>query len=488
MNRRDFVLTTAAGLAAATLPQAIRAATSIPARVDPVMLQKLVDEVAAELGIVGGQMALFDGTQIHEFSTGMADRERALAVTPDTLFQIGSTTKVFNAATIMSLVDEGVLDLDAPLKTWIKDFKVPDADSTANISLRHLLSMSAGLDNGPYTSYGRGDDALGQYVAAMAEVPVIFPAGTAFGYSNASTNISGYAAQMATGKNWETLLQERILGPLGLKQSANFPEDLLYHPIAIGYGYPEGAETPERVPYWGLPRSMAPAGASLCCSAGDLVRFATMFLRGGKSDSGAQVISGKAVETMHTPQVELPARLTAQQWCTGPYRKTWGGSVIYGHSGTNTGGSSLLLWCPERNIAIATIANVPRQGYPFADRVFSTVFPQVFDIQKPALPKPDTVTPVAVDLERYTGQFDAWGSHIEFVAQGEKLIMNMFAGDERAKPELSTEIIPLGDDRFLPADPAAGGNRGWDVAFWGDEGNGRVTHFLNGVFAMRRTG
>jgi CubicO group peptidase (beta-lactamase class C family) len=488
MNRRDFVLTTAAGLAAAALPQAIRAANSTPARVDPVMLQKLVDEIARELGIVGGQMALFDGTQVHEFTTGLADRERGLAVTPDTLFQIGSTTKVFNAATIMSLVDEGVLDLDAPVKTWIKDFKVPDPDSTAGITLRQLLSMSAGLDNGPYTSYGRGDDALGQYVAAMADIPVIFPAGTAFGYSNASTNISGYAAQMATGKNWETLLQERILDPLGLKQSANFPEDLLYHPIAIGYRYGEGAETPERVPYWGLPRSMAPAGASLCCSAGDLVRFATMFLRGGMAESGAQVISGNAVKTMHTSQVELPATLTAQQWCTGPYRKTWGGHVIYGHSGTNTGGSSMLLWCPDRNIAIATISNVPRQGYPFADKVFSTVFPQVFDIQKPVLPKPGNVTPASVDLERFVGAFDAWGSHIEFVVQDEKLIMNMFEGDERAKPGLSTEIIPLGGDRFLPADPAAGGNRGWDVAFWGDDGNGRATHFLNGVFAMRRTG
>jgi CubicO group peptidase (beta-lactamase class C family) len=487
MNRRDFVLTTAAGLAAAALPQAIRAANSIPARVDPVMLQQLVDEVASELGIVGGQMALFDGQQIHEFSTGLANRERGLAVTSDTLFQIGSTTKVFNSAMIMTLVDEGVLDLDAPVKTWIKEFKLADADSTARVSLRQLLSMSAGIDNGPYESYGRGDDALGLYVAALAEIPVIYPAGTAFGYSNASTNISGLAAQLATGKNWETLLAERILNPLGLQQSANFPEDLLYHPTALGYRYAPGSETPERVKYWGLPRSMAPAGASLCCSAGDLVRFATMFLRGGTAENGTPVISSAAVKTMHTPQVELPAILTAQQWCTGPYRKEWGGHAIFGHSGTNTGGSSLLLWCPERNIAIATIANVPRQGYPFADRIFSTVFPQVFDIQKPVLPKPENVTPAQVDLERFIGQYDAWSQHAEFVVQDEKLILNLYEGEERAKPAMSSELIPLGGDRFLPADPAVGGNRGWDVAFWGDNGSGHATHFLNGVFAMRRT-
>ncbi len=487
LNRRDFVLATAAGLAAAALPQAIRAANSIPARVDPVVLQQLVNEVAGELGIVGGQMALFDGQQIHEFTTGLSDRERGLAVTPDTLFQIGSTTKVFNAALIMSLVDEGVLDLDAPVKTWIKDFKLPDADSTARVSLRQLLSMSAGIDNGPYEAYGRGDDALVQYVAAMADIPVIFPAGTAFGYSNASTNISGLAAQLAMGKNWETLLAERILQPLGLKQSANFPEDLLYHPVALGYRYASGSETAERVPFWGLPRSMAPAGASLCCSAGDLVRFATMFLRGGLAEDGNQVISATGNQTMHKPQVTLPAQLTAQQWCTGPYRKEWGGHVIYGHSGTNTGGSSMLLWCPDRNVAIATIANVPRQGYPFADRIFSTVFPQVFEIQKPILPKPGSVTPAVVDLERFVGQYDAWGVHRQFVIENEKLVVKVFYGAERAEPAMTSELIPLGGDRFLPADPALGGNRGWDVAFWGDDGQGRATHYLDGVFAARRT-
>jgi CubicO group peptidase (beta-lactamase class C family) len=451
------------------------------------MLQQLVDDIARELGIVGGQMALFDGQQIHEFSTGLANRERGLKVTSDTLFQIGSTTKVFNAAMIMTLVDEGVLDLDAPVKTWIKDFSLPDPDSTANITLRQLLSMSAGIDNGPYESYGRGDDALGLYVAAMADIPVIFKAGTAFGYSNASTNISGLAAQRATGSNWETLLAERVLNPLGLKQSANFPEDLLYQAIALGYRYAPGAETPERVPYWGLPRSMAPAGASLCCSAGDLVRFATMFLRDGKAESGAQVVSAAGVKIMHTAQVTLPAQLTAQQWCTGPYRKVWDGHAIYGHSGTNTGGSSMLLWCPESNIAIATIANVPRQGYPFADRIFSTVFPQVFDIQKPTLPKPGDVTPAQVDLQRFVGSYDAWSQHRQFVLEGGKRVVMVVEGEERSKPAMTSELIPLGGDRFLPADPALGGNRGWDVAFWGDDGNGRATHYLDGVFALRRT-
>jgi hypothetical protein len=84
---------------------------------------------------------------------------------------------------------------------------------------------------------------------------------------------------------------------------------------------------------------------------------------------------------MHTPQVTLPNRITAQKWCTGPYWKQWGVETSYGHSGTNSGGSSMLLWIPGKNLAIATIANVLNQGYPLADRIFDTVFPDVRDWQ-----------------------------------------------------------------------------------------------------------
>jgi hypothetical protein len=148
------------------------------------------------------------------------------------------------------------------------------------------------------------------------------------------------------------------------------------------------------------------------------------------------------------------------------------------------------LWVPGKKVAIATIANVPNQGYPLADRIFDTVFPEMFGIAKPKNPTPATVTPVKVELRRYLGRFEAWGSTFEFSDEGARLIVRTFSGAARnaAQPTLTSELIPLGDDRFLPVDPAMGGNRGWDVAFWGRDDAGRATHFLNGVFAMRRTG
>ncbi len=481
MNRREFL---AAGSAALSLPLLTANRTGAQARaqpgsvnVDPRRLQSVLDDAARSLGIVGAQLAVYDGESVYELTSGYANLERRRPVTANTLFQIGSTTKVFNAALVMSLVDSGDLDLDEPVKTWITDLELTGADTEKHPTLRQLLSMSAGLDNGPYTDHGRGDDAIARYVASLAEVPQIFEPGTAFGYSNAGSNVAGLVAQRAMGINWETLLSDRVLKPLGLEHSANFAEDLLFRSVALGYRRAPG-QRPQRVQIWGLPRSMAPAGGTLCCSAGDLVRFARMFLDQGKAPGGRQVLSTSAVETMQTPQIDMPAKIIAQKWCPGPYWKMWGGEVIHGHSGTNTGGSSLLLWCPEKNVAAATIANVPNQGYPLADRVFDTIFPQMFGIKKPRSPKPDTVTPADVDLDRYTGTFVALNNRFEFRIDNGKLVAKI--------PQLESELIPLGEDRFLPRDPAMGGNRGWDVAFWGYDGNGRATHFLNGVFALRR--
>jgi CubicO group peptidase (beta-lactamase class C family) len=492
MNRRDFVLGSATLVAGASLPRPAAPhlrRLAFP-KLDPKELQALLDDSAKALGIVGAQLAIFDGHTVSEFTTGLANRERNLPVTPDTLFQIGSTTKLFNAALVMSLVDDHKLDLDQPVKTWIPEFELPERESAARITLRQLISMSSGVDNGPYQDYGRGDDALERYVAALKSIPLTFEPGTGFGYSNAGICVAGLAAQRAMKRTWEALLAERVLKPLGLGQSATFSEELLFHPVALGYRLVAGSPESKLIPFWALPRSIAPAGGTLCCSAGDLVRFARMFLNDGKAAGGSAVLSAAAVRTMETPVVTLPAKLIAQRWCCGPYNKNWGGVELFGHSGTNSGGSSTLIWCPSKNFAIATVANVANQQYPMADRIFDTVFPTVFGVNKPKLPTAATVRRVPVDLKRYLGRFESWGSVITFSDDGGKLVARTYngQGDAKSEPTLVSEIVPMGDDRFLPVDPAMGGNRGWDVAFWGNDAGGRATHFLNGVFALRRVG
>ncbi len=454
-------------------------------------LQQLLDAAASKFGVVGAQLAVFDRGTLREFATGLRNSELGLPVTADTVFQIGSTTKLFNASLVMSLVDSGKLALDIPVHEYLRDFRLADWEAQRSVTLRHLLSMSAGIDNGFYHDYGRGDDALGRYVAALAGMSHLFRPGTAFGYSNASSNIAGHVASRVMGRSWEELLAERMIDPLALHSTVLFAEDLLAHPVALGYTRDDMTAPPRRVRGWALPRSCAPAGGTLCCSAGDLVRFARMFLDPGGGPQERRVLSASAVEAMHVPQVELPTRLMAQQWCCGPYRKVWGGAAVYGHSGTTTGGSSMLLWCPERQVAIATVVNVAAQGYRLAEQIFDVVFPQVFGIQKPKVPEPEALEPREIeDPGRLVGRFEAFGAVVQVTWEGGRLFVTEDSDLNRMygfEPVTRSELIPLGGDRFFPRNPALSGNRLWDVAFWDASRSGRATHYLGGIFAFRRT-
>jgi len=103
------------------------------------------------------------------------------------------------------------------------------------------------------------------------------------------------------------------------------------------------------------------------------------------------------------------------------------------------------------------------------------------------MPTAATATRASIDPRRYAGRFQSWGSIITFGDESGRLVARVYPGQGNSRePTMVSEIVPIGDDRFLPVDPAMGGNRGWDVAFWGKDEGGRATHFLNGVFALRR--
>lgn len=459
---------------------------------DDKSLQELLDGSASKCGVIGAQLAISERGKLREFATGLRNLELGLPVTADTVFQIGSTTKVFNASLVMSLVDSGRLALDIPVREYLRDFRLASFEATRSVTLRHLLSMSAGIDNGFYHDYGRGDDALGRYVSALAGLPHLFRPGTAFGYSNASSNVAGHVASTVMGRSWEELLGERLIDPLSLRSTVLFAEDLLAHTVALGYTRDDTTGTPQRVPGWAMPRSCGPAGGTLCCSAGDLVRLARMFLDLGTGPQERRVLSTSAVDAMHMPQVELPTRLMAQQWCCGPYRKVWDGAAVYGHSGTSTGGSSMLLWCPEKQIAIATVVNVAAQGYRLAEQILDVVFPQMCGIQKPKAPEPDALEPREIeDPGRLVGRFEAFGTVVRITWEGGRLVATEDSDLNRMygfAPVTRSELIALGGDRFFPRNPAMSGNRLWDMAFWDASQSGRATHYLGGIFAFRRTG
>jgi CubicO group peptidase (beta-lactamase class C family) len=479
-------------------------------RVPAADLRELCRQVIDDLDIAGAQVAVAaDDTLVHA-EAGVANVELGTPVTADTLFQIGSTTKVYTAALVMQLVDQGLVDIDRPVADHLPDVRLAPGDEWRVITPRHLMSMTSGLDNGPYTDTGRDDDCVARYIDLLAEIPLTFPPGSAYGYSNASTNVSGLLIEALTGQCWDEALRDRLLVPAGLTESVSLFEQLPYHQVAVGRL--PGKESAERP--WVFSRGCGPAGATLATSARDLVRFGRLFLRRGRTAGGTALLSEAAVETMVSPQVEVTARILADSWCVGPYRKVWGDVEVFGHSGTTQNGSSTLLWIPRYELAIATVVNTPPRGYPFADAVFDTVLRDWLGVPKPPRPEPISGADGApgrarggaapagtsngagaagahLDLEPYVGRYDAYGVSYVVTRRGEELALTRHRPrnlvTDAAEPPLDTLLRPIAPHRFLPDDDAVTDHHTWDIAFSvGDEGHATLLH--NGAFAARRTG
>jgi CubicO group peptidase (beta-lactamase class C family) len=258
-----------------------------------------------------------------------------------------------------------------------------------------------------------------------------------------------------------------------MEHSASSAEEVIWRRHALGH---QGGPEPALLKHWSLPRSMGPAGATLCQSAGDLARLGAVFLR-----EGAGLLAPGTVKEMTSRQVEVPPTLLADWWGLGPYGKQWGGGIVVGHSGTNIAGSSYLLWAPEHDVAVATTVNCPGLGYPFAKRVFAELFGSLAGLTAPSAP--EVAPDVDVPVDRLVGDYEMSGVRFEVTAGADGLVLAMHGTlGETTEP---SPLLPLSRTTFLPTDPVVDGNRGWALAFLGPEDQ-PATHLLNGFFCTRR--
>jgi CubicO group peptidase (beta-lactamase class C family) len=217
-------------------------ATPVPGSDPEVLFAELDQLVVARMatlkipGVAIGVIA--DGTE-HAAGFGVTNLDHPLPVDPDTLFQIGSTTKTFTGTTVMRLVEQGTLDLEAPVRTYLPDFRVADAGVSEAARLRHLVTHTAGWQDAGFVETGDGDDALARFVDGMADLPQIAPLGKYFSYNNGAVCLAGHVIEVVTGQPYEAAVAELVLKPLGLEQTSFFPEAIMTKAFAVGHGAPQ---------------------------------------------------------------------------------------------------------------------------------------------------------------------------------------------------------------------------------------------------------
>lgn len=344
-------------------------------------LRERLDEAAARHGIPGAAVAVGQGDELAEAATGVVNRDTGVTTTPDTLFQIGSVTKVWTAALVHQLVDEGLIDLDRPVRHYLPGFAVVDPAATETVTVRQLLLHVGGFEGDLFEDTGRGDDALDKYLVFLGgHAQQVFPPGAAYSYSNAGYAVLGaLAARLRGAATWESVVRERLITPLGARHTALLAEEAILFRAAAGHGGDDATV----MPVWQLPRSLAPAGATMCAAPRDLVRLGRAFF-----DSSGP-LSDATITAMTTHQLTLPGlpeRGSAGR-ALGPELFDWQGTAAFGHNGDTIGQGTQWRVVPSHGLVIAMSAN--HQAYTaFFDELLDGIVHDLTGLTVPPRPTP----------------------------------------------------------------------------------------------------
>lgn len=422
-------------------------------------LQRRLDEVAAKHDIPGASVAVSQGGESAEACTGVLNRSTGVATTPDSVFQIGSVTKVWTATLVMQLVDEGLIELDRPVRQYLPEFAVADEEASEMVTVRQLLSHTGGFDGDLFEDTGRGDDALDRYLAYLRGAKQVHAPGKLFSYCNSGFCVLGALVAKLRGGTWEAVLRERVIGPLGARHMALFPEEAILFRAAAGHVTLPGGEEQTVYPRWLLPRSNAPAGATSCAAPRDLVRFGRMFLAGGLAANGTRLLSARAVAAMCTPQVTVPGVRgpLIDRWGLGFGLFDWNGTGAIGHDGGTPGQSTIWRIVPDHDFVIAVNAN---GGAPLGliEDLLAPVVEEATGLVVPALPLPPAA-PTAVALDGYLGRYEGSLLGYEVSTAEDGLDITLIPGELVASmgtARTTDRYVHLSGETFVAVEPRAG--------------------------------
>jgi CubicO group peptidase (beta-lactamase class C family) len=374
----------------------------------------------------------------------------------------------------MQLVDDGLVDLDEPVRRYLPEFALSDDTTTSAVTVRHLLTHTSGIPDLDFGLFGRGDDCLSRFVAALAGRPMLHEPGRFMSYCNSGFGVLGSLIEVLRGTTWDAAIRDRIAQPLGLTATCTLPEEVLLHRAAVGHEKNfDGSQQPAGM--WGIPRAAGPAGL-ITQTVEDLLTFAAMHI-----DDGRDVLSATSARAMRDAHATGAEGSRGLAW----NRFEWSGVDAVGHDGGTIGQLAFLRVVPERRFAYALLTNSYRAalvhqallGEVVSDRLALEV-PDV-----PSAPGP----PIAVEAERYTGRWTWQGLTVDIDerdgALSAKLVLP--AEGESAPPDIPPiPMTAIGDDAFRVLVPPIDIDS--VLYFVEADGDGRFTHAdLRGRLMMR---
>jgi CubicO group peptidase (beta-lactamase class C family) len=353
--------------------------------------QKIISEMK-RLQVPGVAIGIWHKGRESAEGFGVTSVENPLPVTPDTLFQTGSISKTFTGTLLMQLAERGKISLDAPVRKYIKGFKLRDKEVTRKVTIRQLLTHMGGWVGDYFNDFGNGNDALDKMVKDIARLPQVQPLGTIWSYNNTGFNIAARIIEIVTKKPYEQTAQEMLFDPIGLKMSFFYPSDLLFtYRFVVGHQKVKGKVRVARP--WAIGRAGNGVGG-VVSTVRDLLKYARFHMSNGKKN----VITGKSLRAMRVPQANAGPR--------GWMGITWfirdvGDLTIYSHSGATNGQQAYFAFIPKKDFALAILTNSD-DGTIINSGIFNYVLELYFNV-KSNLPKP--IRTPTDKLKQYAGRY-----------------------------------------------------------------------------------
>ena len=396
-----------------------------------------------ELDVPGATFGLRAAGETYSIGVGVTHVEHPLPVTDETIFQIGSITKTVTATAMMRLVERGQLDLQAPVRTYLPDYRVRDANVSESVSVWHLLTHRAGWTGDVFTDTGDGDDAAARYVDSMADFEQLAPLGRHFSYNNASFCVAGRIIEALTGTTYEEALRELIFEPLGMERSFLIPDQVMLHRFAVGH---QAAEDGNRVlSPWAIPRGMNAAGG-ISCHIHDLLRYGEYHL-----GDGSPLLRPESLAEMHKRQTPS---LPYMGWCGLAWMISGdAGKTRFWHTGGTNGQNAVLTLVPAHQLALGMMTNGDK-GTALHDRFNKAVLREFCGI---VIAEPRVIESSAEELAQYEGFYVGMMREIHLRMEDDALVALIRAtgawpADDAATDQPPATAARCGDDQLLILD------------------------------------
>lgn len=392
------------------------------------LLEKTILDEMKQKRVPGAAVAIVcEDKVIYQKGFGVGNIETKTPIAPETLFRLGSTTKMFVALAAVRLAEKGKIDLSAPIGKYAKGLH----PKIAKLTLHQLLSHTAGLKDDAPQEGPPDETALAERVKNWDETAFFTEPNKIYSYANTGYVLASYVLEQAEGKSFAEVMNEIVFQPLGMKRSTFRPLMAMTYPLALGHSAsPNGINIVR--PFAENAANYAPG--SMFSNVEELSRFLIAFLNQGDLDGG-QKLTPSSLQMITQPKSDIIA--LKRKYGYGLVSFTEDGVPIVMHTGGRIGYGSIIWTVPEKKFGVIILAN-NTVVFSNSARTAMSLFVQTKP-DKALDPKPISLS--LDEIKQYEGKYINNDSiRAELSSQEEKLVLKL---GTRSIP-----VVKIGENRF----------------------------------------